>query len=92
MAEAPGRNRSAHRRFRATKRGPRRRAAIRRNFAARDPRILGFEVAIETIEGKFKLNQNRPDEDRRAVIARLAEQDDSPSREMYALMRRLDAR
>jgi transcriptional regulator len=58
----------------------------------RYPRILGFEVVIDTIEAKFKLNQNRPDEDRRAVIERLAEQDDSPSREMYTLMKRMDTR
>jgi transcriptional regulator len=35
--------------------------------------IVGFEIPISTIEGKFKLNQNRPIEDQRAVVERLTE-------------------
>ena len=34
--------------------------------------IIGFEVPIERIEGKFKLNQNRSSEDRAGVIAALS--------------------
>ena len=30
--------------------------------------IVGFEIEIAEIEGKFKLNQNRPVEDRQAVV------------------------
>ena len=29
--------------------------------------IVGIELTIETLEGKFKLNQNRPAADREAV-------------------------
>jgi transcriptional regulator len=35
--------------------------------------ICGFAFAIDRIEGKFKLSQNRPAADRAGVIARLAE-------------------
>ncbi|MEA2371124.1 MAG: transcriptional regulator [Solirubrobacteraceae bacterium] len=35
--------------------------------------IRGFEVLVETIEGRFKLSQNRSGEDRHAVIAALDE-------------------
>jgi transcriptional regulator len=35
--------------------------------------IVGFEMPIGRVEGKFKLNQNRPAEDRRGVIGQLAE-------------------
>ena len=33
--------------------------------------IVGFSIAIRRIEGKWKLNQNRSDEDRAGVIAGL---------------------
>ena len=33
--------------------------------------IVGLEVAIDTIQGKGKLNQNHPEENRRSVIAAL---------------------
>jgi transcriptional regulator len=35
--------------------------------------IVGVEIAIDAIEGKFKLSQNRSAADRAQVIARLAE-------------------
>jgi transcriptional regulator len=35
--------------------------------------IAGFEIAIERMEGKFKLSQNRDAVDRRRVIAALSE-------------------
>ncbi|BAP87648.1 negative transcriptional regulator [Burkholderiales bacterium GJ-E10] len=38
--------------------------------------IAGIEIAIDTIEGKFKLTQNRNPEDREAVVAALASDDD----------------
>jgi transcriptional regulator len=37
--------------------------------------IVGFELVITRLEGKFKLNQNRPKEDQLRVIARLRESD-----------------
>ncbi len=33
--------------------------------------IVGFEIAITEIQGKFKLSQNRPEIDRTNVIERL---------------------
>jgi transcriptional regulator len=38
--------------------------------------VVGFEVAIERLEGKLKLSQNRSADDRRRVIAALAESSD----------------
>lgn len=37
------------------------------------PAIVGFEITLERIEGKFKLGQNRSDQDRRNVIAQLSQ-------------------
>jgi transcriptional regulator len=48
--------------------------------------IAGFEIAIERIEGKWKLSQNRSAEDRRGVVEYLARGDDA-SRALAALMR-----
>lgn len=50
--------------------------------------IVGFRLEIERIEGKFKLSQNRPEEDRRSVFAAHAS-GDSEQRELAAWMRRL---
>ncbi len=36
------------------------------------PAIVGFEIELDRIEGKFKLGQNRSEQDRRRVIAELA--------------------
>jgi transcriptional regulator len=36
------------------------------------PAIVGFEIELARIEGKFKLGQNRSEQDRRKVIAELA--------------------
>lgn len=36
--------------------------------------IVGIEVAIEQLAGKFKLSQNRPEADRRGVVAGLADE------------------
>jgi transcriptional regulator len=46
--------------------------------------IVGFELRITRIEGKWKLNQNRPAEDRAGVIAAL-EEEGSP---LAALMKK----
>jgi len=41
--------------------------------------IVGFEIVLSRIEGKFKLSQNRPPQDRKRVIAQLAGQADAQS-------------
>jgi transcriptional regulator len=37
------------------------------------PAIVGFEIALHRIEGKFKLGQNRSAQDRKSVIAHLSQ-------------------
>ena len=49
--------------------------------------LVAFEIEIARIEGKFKLSQNRPEEDRRRVAAALGKGDDPPGRGVAALMR-----
>jgi hypothetical protein len=36
--------------------------------------IVGFEIAVDRLEGKIKLSQNRSPEDRRGVVAALEAQ------------------
>ena len=48
--------------------------------------IVGFEIPITRLEGKFKLNQNRSAADRRAVIRILAQSRDPVAREIAVLM------
>ncbi len=50
--------------------------------------IVGIEIEITRIEGKFKLSQNRSDADRAGVIAALAASGDQTDREVAELMRR----
>jgi transcriptional regulator len=57
-------------------------ASMRRKLMA----ICGFEIAIESLLGKWKLSQNRPPEDRARVIEWLEGGDDA-SRAAAALMR-----
>jgi transcriptional regulator len=45
--------------------------------------IVGFELTIDKIEGKWKLSQNRPDADRRGVREGLGRLD-SPRAQMTA--------
>src|SRR5947207_2473244 len=53
--------------------------------------IAGFEIALESVEGKWKISQNRSLADQRRVIEWL-EKGDEPSRALAAVMRaRLDA-
>jgi transcriptional regulator len=49
--------------------------------------IAGFEVTIDSLEGKWKLSQNRPLEDQERV-AEWLERGDASSREVAALMRK----
>lgn len=48
--------------------------------------IVGFEIAITSIEGKYKLSQNRSAPDREGVIAGLAGEGDPASLATRALM------
>ena len=49
--------------------------------------IVGFEIAVDRLEGKVKLSQNRSAEDRRGVVAALEAQMSEDSRAIAALMR-----
>jgi transcriptional regulator len=49
--------------------------------------ILGFEIAVTRLEGKFKLSQNRPPEDRPRIIAKLEAREDSDSHGVARLMK-----
>ena len=48
--------------------------------------IVGFEIAIEKIEAKLKLSQNRSVQDQESVIARLASSESSEARATAVLM------
>jgi transcriptional regulator len=49
--------------------------------------IIGVEIAVSRLEGKFKLSQNRPAADRPRIIAALERRDDPDSRAVARLMR-----
>jgi transcriptional regulator len=49
--------------------------------------IVGFDIAVTRLEGKYKLSQNRPAADRPRVIAALEHQGDADSRALAQLMR-----
>jgi transcriptional regulator len=49
--------------------------------------IVGFEVAVERLEGKFKLSQNRDEADRTRVAAALGRSADPVARDLALLMR-----
>jgi transcriptional regulator len=51
------------------------------------PHIVGFRIAIERIEGKWKLNQNHPAERRERVIRALQERGGEDALGIAALMR-----
>jgi transcriptional regulator len=48
--------------------------------------IVGIEVAIESIEGKWKVNQNRPEADRQGVVAGLEGNGSAESIEMARIV------
>jgi transcriptional regulator len=50
------------------------------------PEIAAFEIKIEKLQGKFKLNQNRTPADRARVIETLSESDDPIQRAVAKLM------
>jgi len=49
--------------------------------------IVGFEIPIDRLEGKFKLNQNRSEADQRGVIRALEGSTEREQREIAELMR-----
>jgi transcriptional regulator len=52
--------------------------------------IIGFEIAVSRLEGKFKLSQNRPATDRPRISAALEARDDAESQGVARLMRERD--
>jgi transcriptional regulator len=50
------------------------------------PEIVAFEIQIEKLQGKFKLNQNRTPEDRDGVIQALSGSDDLTQQEVAKMM------
>lgn len=48
--------------------------------------IVGFEMVIARLEGKWKLSQNRPDDDRRGVIQGLGELNRESAADVAAVM------
>ncbi len=50
------------------------------------PEIAGFEIRIEKLQGKFKLNQNRTAADREGVIETLSRSEDPAQRAVASLM------
>ncbi len=52
-------------------------------------KIIAFEVAVTSIQGKFKLSQNRNEVERRCVMEAFAQETSSPSAELAGWMRRL---
>jgi transcriptional regulator len=53
--------------------------------------IVGVEIEVGRLEGKFKLSQNRPAADRPRIIAALERRADAESRDLAALMRRRES-
>lgn len=49
--------------------------------------IVGVEIAVSRLEGKFKLSQNRPAVDRPRIAAALDRREDESSRDIARLMR-----
>jgi len=46
--------------------------------------IVGFEMDITRVEGKFKLGQNRSREDQQSLVHHLGKQTDAAARELGA--------
>jgi transcriptional regulator len=59
-------------------------------IAAQLKGIVGIEIAISEIEGKWKVSQNRPEADREGVARGL--RDEAPNAEMLELVKRYGAR
>lgn len=57
-------------------------------IAALSKAIVGIEIGIETIQGKWKVSQNRPELDRQGVAAGLEETNSPQSLEMAQLVKK----
>jgi transcriptional regulator len=53
--------------------------------------IVGVEIAVDRLEGKFKLSQNRPAADRPRIIGALERREDPDSQAVARLMRQREA-
>jgi transcriptional regulator len=49
--------------------------------------IVGFEIPVDRLEGKFKMNQNRSREDQEGVVAALETSADAMEREIARMMK-----
>lgn len=79
-------------RYEADNTEPWRLAAQPANYLAQMLRgIVGFELAVTRLEGKFKLSQNRPAIDRPRIIAALDAAGDADAAAVAALMRQREA-
>jgi len=58
-----------------------------KEVALRAARVIGLDIAVTRLEGKYKLSQNRPAADRPSVIAALEAQSDPESHAVARLMR-----
>jgi transcriptional regulator len=56
-------------------------------IAAQMKGIVGIEIEIADLSGKWKVSQNRPAADRAGVVSGLEERDDPASRDMAGLVR-----
>jgi transcriptional regulator len=54
--------------------------------------IVGVEIAVSRLEGKFKLSQNRPAADRPRIVAALERRADPESHAVAELMREREPR
>jgi transcriptional regulator len=54
--------------------------------------IVGLEISVDRIEGKFKLSQNHPDANRAGVLKGLGERDKPRDVELIELMQRAEER
>ena len=48
--------------------------------------IVGFEIAVKELSGKWKLSQNQPEENRAGVVAGLTKEGDSASKTLALFM------
>jgi transcriptional regulator len=51
--------------------------------------VAGFHLVVDKLEGKYKLNQNKPEQDRINVARYFEESNDSAASEMAGYMKRI---
>ena len=52
--------------------------------------VIGFEVKVDEIQAKYKLSQNKKDDDREGVYKGLSEREDEHSRQILNEMKKKD--